>query len=371
VNSRIYTNDSITKTEIVESVIRFISVFIAICFVIGSLCYLLMLPGKFGAAYVVEEYHQFQAEKYGNDFHIDESIEQELLDKLLIYNIDDQKFNYLKISEITTPKLYIAIENEDFVTADRYYKYGAKVSIHEILDLNFGNARLKYGFSKHNNEPSQEHLMNSLNFVIERGADINEINSSAFSGFISSGLISSRLLGKGFTPLTLSLSLSRSSLVLYLIDYLIEHGAYVDMPDGENFTPLSILCILRFVNTNELSSFEKRHEAEKRHEDELEVVNIAKKLIEHGANVNRVIMPHREGYSQTPLLLACTSPDYKSPELVDLLIKNGADVNFENEEGLKPLRVSNSAKSEEGKRIDSLLTKAGAVFLNQRDAQFF
>jgi ankyrin repeat protein len=59
---------------------------------------------------------------------------------------------------------------------------------------------------------------------------------------------------------------------------------------------------------------------------------IAKQLIEHGANVNAVSIPH----GQTPLHNACSSGNVTNLDFVELLLEEGANPNIQDHLGLTP-----------------------------------
>jgi hypothetical protein len=63
---------------------------------------------------------------------------------------------------------------------------------------------------------------------------------------------------------------------------------------------------------------------------------LAKQLIEHGANVNAVSIPH----GMTPLHNACYAGNVTNLDLVELLLEEGADPNIQDHLGATPLRRS-------------------------------
>jgi hypothetical protein len=60
---------------------------------------------------------------------------------------------------------------------------------------------------------------------------------------------------------------------------------------------------------------------------------LAKQLIEHGANVNAVSIPH----GRTPLHNSCFSDVVTNLDFVELLLEAGADPNFQDNAGVTPL----------------------------------
>jgi hypothetical protein len=60
---------------------------------------------------------------------------------------------------------------------------------------------------------------------------------------------------------------------------------------------------------------------------------LARQLIEHGANVNAVLSPN----GQTPLHNACHSRNVTNLDFIELLLKEGADLNAQDHLGLTPL----------------------------------
>jgi hypothetical protein len=79
-------------------------------------------------------------------------------------------------------------------------------------------------------------------------------------------------------------------------------------------------------------------------------LKIVKLLLEKGVDVNQ------RGHTFTPLGLAVV---YKLPEMMKLLISNGADVNRDAVDGYTPIRLA--AANRAGKRIIKILQDAGAT----------
>jgi hypothetical protein len=115
-----------------------------------------------------------------------------------------------------------------------------------------------------------------------------------------------------------------------------------------------LLVMLQFVDPNVLTGYEDEplQEGETRqtplhmladladsynystHENQL---ILAKQLIEYGANVNAVARPHGE----TPLHTACFGGNVTNLDFIELLLKEGADPNFQDYMGLTPLICTN------------------------------
>ncbi len=104
-----------------------------------------------------------------------------------------------------------------------------------------------------------------------------------------------------------------------------------------------LLVMLQFVDPsvmlgNELASVTLLHDLAdlaapsdiSTHENQL---TLAKQLIEHGANVNAVPIPN----GKTPLHHACSSNAVTNLDFVELLLKKGADPNFQDSRGATPL----------------------------------
>jgi hypothetical protein len=106
-----------------------------------------------------------------------------------------------------------------------------------------------------------------------------------------------------------------------------------------------LLVLLQFVDPNVLSGHEH---VEKRYiplhfladvadpsnySTHVKQLILAKQLIKHGANVNAVTRPE----SETPLHNACCAGIVTNLDFVKLLLKEGADANFQDYLGLTPL----------------------------------
>ena len=91
---------------------------------------------------------------------------------------------------------------------------------------------------------------------------------------------------------------------IYIIKYLIEHGANINKEDRKGETPLFNVC----RNGNEI---------------------IVKYLVKHGADVNK-----ENKYGKTPLFDACFSGNEK---IVKYIVEHGAEINKEILNGETPL----------------------------------
>jgi hypothetical protein len=136
-------------------------------------------------------------------------------------------------------------------------------------------------------------------------------------------------------------------LLFYSLSYLVRSSdsKMLSWPNSP------FLVLLQFVNPNVLSGDEDgrlRKEGEKKvtllhmlseladpsedstHESQL---ILAKQLIEHGANVNAVLIPD----NKTPLHNACCGGNVTNLDFVQLLLKEGADPNVQDHLGMTPL----------------------------------
>jgi hypothetical protein len=93
---------------------------------------------------------------------------------------------------------------------------------------------------------------------------------------------------------------------------------------------------------------------------------LAKQLIEHGANVNAVSIPH----GATPLHNACYIENVTNLDFVELLLERGANPNTQNPQGLIPLMFTTPYSSGAAKFLLSwpttdanITTRSGTSFL--------
>jgi len=77
-------------------------------------------------------------------------------------------------------------------------------------------------------------------------------------------------------------------------------------------------------------------------------VNVAKKFIEYGADVNQ------KSNDMTPLMMAAR---YNNVEMIEFLLANGADINTRNESGFTALKYATLSKATEA---EALLRQKGA-----------
>jgi hypothetical protein len=145
---------------------------------------------------------------------------------------------------------------------------------------------------------------------------------------------------------------NRKFLLLHSLHFLVR-SSDSDMLSWPN-SPL--LVLLKFVDPNVLTGDEDAplQEGETRvtllrvlayladpfdystHENQL---ILAKQLIEHGANVNAVSIPHGD----TPLHMACYAGNVTNLDFVELLLEAGADPNAQDYLGYTPLMCTNPA----------------------------
>ncbi len=126
-----------------------------------------------------------------------------------------------------------------------------------------------------------------------------------------------------------------------LAEFLVEHGANVNARDRNNETPMHRAVISDRTRDHEMMRFLLRHGADvnaTRNYDEtplhtaayLGLKDTAAFLLEHGGNPNA-----RSGRGETPLILASCPTGY--PELVELLLRHGADVKGQQNNGATAL----------------------------------
>ena len=149
-----------------------------------------------------------------------------------------------------------------------------------------------------------------LSLLIERGADIEGRSRSIYSGTLLNRAAWNRRLDVG--------------------QFLLDHGANIDCRDNSCCTPL-IYTVLR------------------------DDVEFSRMLLERGAAVDA------SGGSQdrTSLHRAIA---WKMPQLVQLLLEHGADVNVRDENGITPCELASSCGSQE---IVELMSAYGAESLKR------
>jgi len=127
---------------------------------------------------------------------------------------------------------------------------------------------------------------------------------------------------------------NKKDINIYIIKYLIEHGADINKGNWEGETPLLYTCYnkneifakkfieyLSDINKNDFISlfetFSSKNEV------------VIKYLIKHGADINK-----RNWYGETPLFRACSSGN---EAIVKYLVKHGAYINKKSKKGETPL----------------------------------
>lgn len=108
-------------------------------------------------------------------------------------------------------------------------------------------------------------------------------------------------------------------------DFLLEHGANINVGDKQGFTPLMEMVL----------------------DQDLRMV---KKLLEKGANVNSSTID----YGETVLMKAAF---HDNPEIIQILLDKGADVNATDKKGKTALSI---AREEGNEDVEELLIKYGA-----------
>jgi ankyrin repeat protein len=150
----------------------------------------------------------------------------------------------------------------------------------------------------------------------------------------------------GFTPLMFATILNDD---IDIVRTLIENGAAIDAETQDGMTPLmwSLLTETQDHTANDLPT---AMEKERRRR------TVAMELIERGANVNaQCCLPRWSRW--TPLLFATLEPDLNA-SIISALIKAGAKVDAETEDGVTPLIHAASR----GRNSDAVLAllQAGA-----------
>jgi len=228
----------------------------------------------------------------------------ELLSRIVILLVKYNKYEFLKhIFE------YYIFDNSFIIKFLLFYKNKQKLANNDINNL-ISKEKSKINLCMVDDEDYLPLVIACENgnekiveFLVERGADINKDNDD------------------GYSPLVAACLMDNENIVKYLID----HGAELNNLDEHGCNPLISAC----ENGNE---------------------NIVKYLVEHGEDVNE----EKNGYGNTPLITAC---DNGCETIVKYLVEHGADVNKNNNDGDTPLI---SACNIEYENIVSYLIEHGA-----------
>lgn len=193
-----------------------------------------------------------------------------------------------------------------------------------------------------------------LEYLIEKGANVNG-NGDKFNSPIA---IANE---KGYTK---------------IVAVLLKHD--VNLPEWLDKPYLIKKCMNKAIESDDVSAFETLFTYSKAHADSTEfnystfskmtlldkacqndAIQIATKLIELGANINLLNTSH----SAVPLHYAVFKGN---PDMVELLLKNGAIIDFTGPENRTALMAASIYKSEKYEQVLELLIKHGAE-INKTD----
>jgi ankyrin repeat protein len=125
----------------------------------------------------------------------------------------------------------------------------------------------------------------------------------------------------GSTPLQIATMLARAN----VIDWLLDHGADVNTPNADGLVPLHVAI---FAATR----------------DSHQKIRIIESLLKHGAAIDPV-----DKSGRTPLHLAAATYD---KDIVDFLLKNGADPLRRTNDGLTPMQLAQRSEFGTGLLVD-------------------
>ena len=140
-----------------------------------------------------------------------------------------------------------------------------------------------------------------------------------------------------------------------VVEMLLKNGADIDAPDANGLSPLTVALLARDARIAELLVKEgAAFEADSLLRD-VTLAGISDRdvmdfLIRHGANMN-VFYPD----GKTPLILAIENSDRL---MAKMLVSRGADLNLADEKGRSPLKIAQGAGND---AIIRLLLRNGAV----------
>jgi hypothetical protein len=172
----------------------------------------------------------------------------------------------------------------------------------------------------------------------ERTCDGNEDAKRFFKLFKESTFDGSQAAARKMKKIAKRETKNNQKFLLFHSLYLLIHSA----SEMLSWPSSPLLVLLQFVDSSVLSAGSEQvtllHDLAdladpsdySTHENQ---VILARQLIEHGANVNAVMIPH----GKTPLHIACSGGNVTNLDFVGLLLKVGADPKLQDHMGKTPL----------------------------------